>query len=1129
VVKLFVWKLQRLNADIQALFSLAACIGNRFDTETLSVISGRDPGECLALLFSDQAIDMLLPLAGGGGSSLSGYLHVPEAYTFIHDSLQQAAYSLIEPAALVSIHLKIGRLLLSILQPERLDERLFEVVNNLNAGFDLIQDNSEQVKVVELNVLAARKAFAGTAYSSALHYYRTAARFLEKPGFAEHLWRDYHELTLSLFVERTQCEFIEGNHNEAEKCIQQAEAHATSALETADVLKILIVQYTLMARYAQAISVGERALAALGIYLPGDRYEEIRDEEIAQIRQLLEDRSVASLGDLPVMSNSKMLMAAKILIAMGPPCYRSHQRLWSVIVPKVVNLTLHHGNIPQVGYSHTAFGGLLGWVDNDYATAKEFGELAERLMTSTFRSPVDQSVFYLMIGSSIRHWFKHLRHGTRDYEEAYEIGLRSGNLQYAAYAFGHNMYCRFYQGVPLSSLMQESLRCLEFSRTRLNQWAVDLLEGGLNVFGTLSGECPESNRQNAWSEVEYVRRVENHHNIQVACIYKVLKTLSLLVLGHCDHALVLSDETQPLIYTVGTQGLLPWPEHVFARLLILTSLYSKADEKRQTLWRVELDLLIRRLRLWADNCPENFEHKYLLSAAELARIDGRSLEAMPFYDKAIESARAGNFLQWEGMANERAHSFWMECGNERLAQVYWQQAYDCYNRWGAGAKVDAMETEFRMFIDKNIPVGGGDRRPAENLERQTSYALAERQIHQLRNYAVRMHQFELQVEAVTHAEELAHAMQRLGVEIAERGRAESALRESEDRFKSAFQHSPIGMALISPEGKWLMVNASACSIVGYSEAELLTMTLQDITHPADLDIDLNYVRQMLSGEIATYAMEKRYYHKEGFIIWVLLSVTMIRDKDGVPLYFISQIEDITKRKRAEDAVRESLREKESLLKEIHHRVKNNLQIVSSLLRLQSGQIDHSIAKAALKDMQNRVQSMALIHEHLYRSENLAQVDIAAYLQSLCPKLMRTLAARPDAIQLHMDLIPVYLDIDQAIPCGLLVNELISNALKHAFPSGRTGEVRLELRPVDDGRQIHLRVSDNGVGLPADFDMQRLSSLGLELASDLATQIRGRLEIGPGPGATFDVLFTLGNRMDSARKPGDTETRRKENE
>jgi PAS domain S-box-containing protein len=323
------------------------------------------------------------------------------------------------------------------------------------------------------------------------------------------------------------------------------------------------------------------------------------------------------------------------------------------------------------------------------------------------------------------------------------------------------------------------------------------------------------------------------------------------------------------------------------------------------------------------------------------------------------------------------------------------------------------------------------------------------------------------------------------------------------------------------DGGIVEANQAACAAYGCGRAELLAHTVYDLQADSP---DL-VSRQMGQASQSDSVFETIYKRRDGRTFPVEVS-SCAAQINGETL-LLNVVRDITERKRAEHAVLESLREKESLLKEIHHRVKNNLQIVSSLLRLQWGQIDHPIAKAAMQDMQNRVHSMALIHEHLYRSENLAQVDMAAYLRSLCPKLLRTLAARPDAIELHLDLIPVHLEIDQAIPCGLLVNELVSNALKHAFPAGRTGVVRVELQPLDGGRLIHLRIRDNGVGLPADFDIERLSSLGLELASDLASQLRGELKIGPGPGATFDVVFKPAHRMDSTRNSGDMEIRRRE--
>ena len=219
--------------------------------------------------------------------------------------------------------------------------------------------------------------------------------------------------------------------------------------------------------------------------------------------------------------------------------------------------------------------------------------------------------------------------------------------------------------------------------------------------------------------------------------------------------------------------------------------------------------------------------------------------------------------------------------------------------------------------------------------------------------------------------------------------------------------------------------------------------------------------------------------------------------------------DIAESKRAEDALKNSLHEKESLLKEIHHRVRNNLQIITSLLRLQADKMDNVIAKDAMQDMQNRVRSMALIHEHIYRSENLAAVDMATYLKSLCQQLVRTLHQAPEPIKLNLELTSVSLGIDKAIPCGLLVNELVTNAIKHAFPETRGGQLRVELNPLTSGLGWHLRVADNGVGLPSDFDLQHLTSLGLQLVNDLTRQLGGQLEIGAGPGAVFDMTFPNG--------------------
>lgn len=241
--------------------------------------------------------------------------------------------------------------------------------------------------------------------------------------------------------------------------------------------------------------------------------------------------------------------------------------------------------------------------------------------------------------------------------------------------------------------------------------------------------------------------------------------------------------------------------------------------------------------------------------------------------------------------------------------------------------------------------------------------------------------------------------------------------------------------------------------------------------------------------------------------WFELSIAAMPGQEKLDQHFILLARDITERKRAETTLRAALDEKTALLNEVHHRVKNNLQVIASLLRLEVGRSSQPDTKAALGDMQGRIRSMALLHESLYRTGVFASVDLDTYLKQLCQQAFRASAQLNGAVRLVLDLATVRVTLDQATPCGLLVNELISNCFKHGFPGERSGEVRVALQPVS-GTQWRLTVSDNGVGLPVDFEGRRGTSLGLQLVSDLAQQLGGALEVGPGPGAAFTLLFNL---------------------
>ena len=342
-----------------------------------------------------------------------------------------------------------------------------------------------------------------------------------------------------------------------------------------------------------------------------------------------------------------------------------------------------------------------------------------------------------------------------------------------------------------------------------------------------------------------------------------------------------------------------------------------------------------------------------------------------------------------------------------------------------------------------------------------------------------------------------------------------ALRASEEWFRGAFDGAPIGMALVAPSTKWLWINRAFCDLVGYTEAELLAKDFQAITHPDDLAADLNFVKQLLDDSIKSYQMEKRYFHKQGQIIHVLLSVSLIRDRDGQPMNFVSHVQDITRRKEAEERIRASLQEKEVLLREIHHRVKNNLQIVSTLLDLQSGYTKDKQALEMFKESRARVRSMSLIHERLYRSHDLARVEFVHYVQQLADELYHTYRLSSEEIVLEVDVDVPPLPIDIAIPCGLLINELMSNALKHAFNHANGGRIRIAFHLNGDNLNV-LTVADTGTGFPSNVDFRNATSFGLQLVNTLVEQLQGKLNLNSDRGTEFTVTFP--NRRASTLEP-----------
>ncbi|HEX2531264.1 MAG TPA: PAS domain S-box protein [Burkholderiaceae bacterium] len=478
-------------------------------------------------------------------------------------------------------------------------------------------------------------------------------------------------------------------------------------------------------------------------------------------------------------------------------------------------------------------------------------------------------------------------------------------------------------------------------------------------------------------------------------------------------------------------------------------------------------------------------------------------------------------------------------------------------------------------------------------------------------------------------------------DMTERWRGMEAVRASEKRFRDTLEHAPIGMAIVAFDGRWIEVNTSLCDMLGYTKDELQHFHFTDLTHPDDLEIDLEKTKQLLDGEIRSYQMEKRYLRKDGSVVFTLLTRSVLRDANGQPLNFIAQIQDITQRKEAEervatlnrrlaiateagnigvwewdvvsnalwwdermaalyklpptetrqhydmwrervhpddiarvehelaevvsnkaewmtefrtiwpdgrvrvirangivtrdpagralrmtgvnlditdsrqkeDAIRAALQEKETLLKELYHRVKNNLQVVASLFNLQARAAPGDAVRAALGDAADRVRAMTLVHEKLYQSGNLSSIALDEYISDLCIRLGNAAAAGQHGIALVTDAEPVDVGLELAIPLGLILNELISNSLKHGFPADRPGRITVRLKRQGENTML-LTVSDDGVGLPPGFNLTSSRTLGLKLVTALTAQLDGDFSIETRKGAHASLTFHLPSQTGS---------------
>jgi PAS domain S-box-containing protein len=338
-------------------------------------------------------------------------------------------------------------------------------------------------------------------------------------------------------------------------------------------------------------------------------------------------------------------------------------------------------------------------------------------------------------------------------------------------------------------------------------------------------------------------------------------------------------------------------------------------------------------------------------------------------------------------------------------------------------------------------------------------------------------------------------------DISDRKLAEQALRESEERFRHIFEGVQDAIFVETPTGEILDVNQRACEMFGYSRDEFLTKTVADLVPPGSRVV---YADANDPASLSSNLVETTNLRANGETFPVELSARL-QNVSGKPAMLVV-VRDITERKRNEQAIRAALRDKDVLLRELYHRTKNNMQVISSLLNMEADRCGSDELRKTLRDMDTRILAMSLVHEKLYQSKNLDQIDLKDYLSNLAALVMESYDVRPDKVRLSIEAESVTLPIESAIPCGLLVNEIISNSLKHAFPGKRTGEINIRLTRLE-GSQVLLEISDNGTGIPKNMDLPHMKSLGMRIIFGIAGhQLHAQVQVDTTHGVSWRIHF-----------------------
>lgn len=662
VVDLLVQRIGRLSPRTQRLLQLAACIGNPFSLKVLATIDEKTEPETGADLW--EALREGLIQSGSSG------------FRFLHDRVQQAAYSLITPAELGPLHLKTGRLLVASDPQALVDTGIFDVLAHFNQALDLITEAPERAFLADLNGKAGQRARRATAYTAALRYFQIALALLP-----ENSWEADYALSLALHSEALSAAFFTGDYTLMEVYGEAVLAHARSVVDRVGVYKARSDVCVSQKRNRDAILTVLPILAELGVVFPPNPGNEDIEAALDHTASRLALLPIEQLLDLAPMEDASQHAALEILVAISTPCYQSFPVLFPLVVCKQVNISLDSGNADISAFGYMAYAMILAGLLQDYDLAVRFGQMAIDLAKKRQARQIHSKIVFLF-NNNIRHHKVPLTDTLADLLESARLNLELGDPEYACLTRLGYLQHLFYAGATLDKVQAE----MDFAATLMHNVKQEIALRFTNIYRkTVYRLVTPSDTPWVGAIFDAATAIPAHETTTLYVFHSSKLMLEFLFYHHEDAVQSAQAAIAALSAAIGLAGVpIVHFYHCLARLAVLSR--ASPEQQQQHMWDA-IDISQNQLKVWSGHCEANFLHKWHLVEAERQRCLGHPWQAVQQYEAAIASAKTHGFVHEQALACELAANFWLAQEKPFLARAYLGEAYRLYRHWGASAKV----------------------------------------------------------------------------------------------------------------------------------------------------------------------------------------------------------------------------------------------------------------------------------------------------------------------------------------------------------------------------------------------------------------------------------------------------------